>query len=183
MEARTRQRAGRGARRCASGRDLPRSPGTHMSSVTKPELRRNDRPVPGVLTDSPHELHSVIGNVGQLARQCRRADAGRLRPHGRARQRGRQGAGLCRSGAMWRSNYDMPPEEFAAETERMWQEVKPLYDSAPHLCPAQAEREVRRRRPAQDRPDPRRPARQYVGAGMGQYLPAGRAAGRGRYRL
>jgi peptidyl-dipeptidase A len=32
-------------------------------------------------------------------------------------------------GAMWRSNYDMPPEEFAAEMERLWQQVKPLYDS------------------------------------------------------
>ena len=32
-------------------------------------------------------------------------------------------------GAMWRSNYDMTPEEFAAETERLWQQVKPLYDS------------------------------------------------------
>ncbi len=30
-------------------------------------------------------------------------------------------------GAMWRSNYDMDPDQFAAETERMWQEVKPLY--------------------------------------------------------
>jgi peptidyl-dipeptidase A len=32
-------------------------------------------------------------------------------------------------GAMWRSNYDMAPEEFAAEMERLWQQVKPLYDS------------------------------------------------------
>lgn len=32
-------------------------------------------------------------------------------------------------GAMWRSNYDMSPEEFAAEMERLWQQVKPLYDS------------------------------------------------------
>ncbi|WP_100261101.1 M2 family metallopeptidase [Qipengyuania seohaensis] len=30
-------------------------------------------------------------------------------------------------GAMWRSNYDMDPDQFAGETERMWQEVKPLY--------------------------------------------------------
>ena len=30
-------------------------------------------------------------------------------------------------GTMWRSGYDMTPDEFAAETERMWQEVKPLY--------------------------------------------------------
>jgi peptidyl-dipeptidase A len=32
-------------------------------------------------------------------------------------------------GAMWRSNYDMTPEEFSAEMERLWQQVKPLYDS------------------------------------------------------
>ncbi|WP_073975227.1 M2 family metallopeptidase [Erythrobacter donghaensis] len=35
--------------------------------------------------------------------------------------------GFADYGAMWRSGYDMPPEQFAAETERMWQEVKPLY--------------------------------------------------------
>ena len=32
-------------------------------------------------------------------------------------------------GAMWRSNYDMEPDEFAAEMERLWLQVKPLYDS------------------------------------------------------
>jgi peptidyl-dipeptidase A len=32
-------------------------------------------------------------------------------------------------GAMWRANYDMTPEEFSAEMERLWQQVKPLYDS------------------------------------------------------
>lgn len=35
--------------------------------------------------------------------------------------------GFADFGAMWRSGYDMSPEQFAAETERMWQEVKPLY--------------------------------------------------------
>ncbi len=30
-------------------------------------------------------------------------------------------------GAMWRSNYDMDPDAFAAEMERLWQQVKPLY--------------------------------------------------------
>ena len=35
--------------------------------------------------------------------------------------------GFSDTGAMWRSGYDMPPEAFAAETERLWQEVKPLY--------------------------------------------------------
>src|SRR5262249_48951847 len=32
-------------------------------------------------------------------------------------------------GALWRSNYDMPPDEFAAEMERLWQQLKPLYES------------------------------------------------------
>jgi peptidyl-dipeptidase A len=31
-------------------------------------------------------------------------------------------------GAMWRSKYDMTPDEFAALTERLWNEVKPLYE-------------------------------------------------------
>ncbi len=31
-------------------------------------------------------------------------------------------------GAMWRSNYDMPPDAFAKESERLWSQVKPLYD-------------------------------------------------------
>ncbi len=32
-------------------------------------------------------------------------------------------------GSMWRSNYDMEPDQFAAEMERLWLQVKPLYDS------------------------------------------------------
>lgn len=32
-------------------------------------------------------------------------------------------------GVMWRAGYDMPPEQFTAELERLWQQVKPLYDS------------------------------------------------------
>ncbi|RMG45494.1 MAG: peptidase M2 family protein [Acidobacteria bacterium] len=30
-------------------------------------------------------------------------------------------------GAMWRSGYDMPPEEFERELERLWEQVRPLY--------------------------------------------------------
>ncbi|HUP48030.1 MAG TPA: M2 family metallopeptidase [Thermoanaerobaculia bacterium] len=32
-------------------------------------------------------------------------------------------------GAMWRSKYDMPPDAFSAEVDRLWNQVKPLYDS------------------------------------------------------
>ena len=42
---------------------------------------------------------------------------------------GAEELGFADTGAMWRSNYDMSPEEFSADVERLWQEVKPLYDS------------------------------------------------------
>jgi peptidyl-dipeptidase A len=32
-------------------------------------------------------------------------------------------------GAMWRSNYDMKPDEFSAELDRLWTQVRPLYVS------------------------------------------------------
>ncbi|MBN8814936.1 MAG: M2 family metallopeptidase [Sphingomonas sp.] len=32
-------------------------------------------------------------------------------------------------GAMWRSGYDMTPEQFAAMTDRLWKQVEPLYKS------------------------------------------------------
>jgi peptidyl-dipeptidase A len=32
-------------------------------------------------------------------------------------------------GALWRSNYDMPADDFSAELDRLWGQVKPLYDA------------------------------------------------------
>ncbi len=37
--------------------------------------------------------------------------------------------GFADLGALWRSGYDMPPEEFSKEMDRLWTQVKPLYDS------------------------------------------------------
>ena len=37
--------------------------------------------------------------------------------------------GFKDTGAMWREKYDMDADAFAAEMERLWQQVKPLYDS------------------------------------------------------
>jgi len=36
--------------------------------------------------------------------------------------------GFADAGEMWRSGYDMSPVEIAAETDRLWAQVKPLYD-------------------------------------------------------
>jgi peptidyl-dipeptidase A len=35
--------------------------------------------------------------------------------------------GFADTGALWRSGYDMTPDQFSAELERVWQEVQPLY--------------------------------------------------------
>lgn len=43
--------------------------------------------------------------------------------------KGARELGFADLGALWRSNYDMPPDQFAAELERLWQQVKPLYEA------------------------------------------------------
>lgn len=37
--------------------------------------------------------------------------------------------GFSDLGAMWRSAYDMPPEDFPAKLDRLWEEVNPLYEA------------------------------------------------------
>jgi peptidyl-dipeptidase A len=41
---------------------------------------------------------------------------------------GARDLGFADTGAMWRSKYDMPPDDFAVEVDRLWDQVKPLYD-------------------------------------------------------
>jgi peptidyl-dipeptidase A len=43
--------------------------------------------------------------------------------------KGAKELGFKDTGAMWRSNYDMSPDEFSAELERIWKQVEPLYIS------------------------------------------------------
>lgn len=52
-------------------------------------------------------------------------------PYQRMVEIANQGArqlGFADTGAMWRSKYDMTPAEFEALTERLWNEVRPLYE-------------------------------------------------------
>jgi peptidyl-dipeptidase A len=41
--------------------------------------------------------------------------------------KGAKELGFQDNGAMWRSKYDMPPDEFAKELDRLWDQVRPLY--------------------------------------------------------
>ncbi len=101
-------------------------------------------------------------------------------PYERFVQLGNQGAkelGFADLGAFWRAGYDMPPDDFAKEVDRLWTQVKPLYD--------QLHAHVRRRLVAKygatvvppGRPHSRAPARQHVGAAVGQHLRPRRPSG------
>jgi peptidyl-dipeptidase A len=41
--------------------------------------------------------------------------------------KGAREMGWADTGAFWRAGYDMPPDQFSAELERLWQQVRPLY--------------------------------------------------------
>jgi peptidyl-dipeptidase A len=43
--------------------------------------------------------------------------------------KGARQLGFKDDGAMWRAKYDMPPDDFAKELDRLWEQVKPLYMS------------------------------------------------------
>ena len=43
--------------------------------------------------------------------------------------KGAREIGFTDTGAMWRAKYDMPPDAFAKEVDRLWEQVKPLYQS------------------------------------------------------
>src|SRR5690606_32026367 len=42
---------------------------------------------------------------------------------------GSRDLGFADTGAMWRSGYDMAPDAFAAETDRLWAQVQPFYEN------------------------------------------------------
>ena len=41
--------------------------------------------------------------------------------------KGAKELGFQDNGAMWRAKYDMPPDDFAKELDRIWEQVRPLY--------------------------------------------------------
>ncbi len=43
--------------------------------------------------------------------------------------KGSRELGFRDAGALWRSNYDMAPDELSKETDRLWEQLRPLYES------------------------------------------------------
>ena len=53
--------------------------------------------------------------------------------------KGAQELGFKDAGAMWRAKYDMSPDEFAKELDRLWEQVKPLVHLASRVRSQQAD--------------------------------------------
>ena len=85
--------------------------------------------------DDAEELMGTLRNPAELTEVWKSWHENVGRPmrqdYTRLMEIANQGAkelGFADTGAMWRSNYDMSPEEFSAMYERLWSETKPLYD-------------------------------------------------------
>ena len=89
--------------------------------------------------------------------------------------KGAKELGFADTGAMWRSKYDMPPDEFTKELDRLWDQVRPLYLKL-HAYVRMKLREKYGDVGAGERADSGAPARQHLGAGLVEHLSAGRAA-------
>ncbi len=67
---------------------------------------------------------------------------------------GAQGLGYKDLGTMWRSNYDMPADDFAKELDRLWGQVKPLYDDLHCYVRSELGEEYGEDKVPQDKPIP-----------------------------
>ncbi len=121
---------------------------TRITTAMEGIYGRGEYCPPGVSEDEPEEKQSGCLDLNQMSRILAESrDPERLldiwrgwrtisppmRPmYQRFVELSNEGArelGFADLGALWRSGYDMPPQDFAAEVERLWQQVKPLYDS------------------------------------------------------
>ena len=87
-----------------------------------------------VAQDETEVLMQTLRNPAQLAEvwtkwhavaKPMKADYARMVEIGNA---GAKELGYADVGALWRSGYDMPPDDFTTEVDRLWGQVKPLYD-------------------------------------------------------
>ena len=73
----------------------------------------------------PKELAALWAGWHEVGKPLRK-DYARYVELGNA---GAKELGFADMGAMWRSKYDMPPDAYAKELDRLWEQVKPLYVS------------------------------------------------------
>jgi peptidyl-dipeptidase A len=74
----------------------------------------------------PEKLREVWEGWHTISAQGMRED---YRRFAELANEGARELGFADLGAMWRSNYDMPPDAFAVELDRLWGQVRPLYEA------------------------------------------------------
>jgi peptidyl-dipeptidase A len=98
----------------------PAAPGTEAKCRDLDELEQTIEK-----SRDPKALLEAWAGWHSIARPMRK-------PYERLVELANEGArelGDADTGAMWRSKYDMPPDAFAAELDRLWGQVRPLYES------------------------------------------------------
>ena len=110
------------------GKYCPGAPGDRTSSPgmdTVPDqcLGIDDINLKMAASRDPKELATLWTGWHQVGKPMR-ADYARL---AELSNQGARELGFADTGALWRSQYDMTPEEFQAEIERLWKQVEPLY--------------------------------------------------------
>jgi peptidyl-dipeptidase A len=103
-----------------------------QSAYGKGRARHRGKEITG---DDAEELMGTLRNPEELKEvwQSWHENVGRPMRQDYARMvdianQGAKELGFADTGALWRSNYDMTPEEFSAMYDRLWAETKPLYD-------------------------------------------------------
>jgi peptidyl-dipeptidase A len=71
----------------------------------------------------PQELREAWEGWHQIGRPMRKEFARFVE----LSNEGARELGFQDTGALWRSKYDMPPDDFARELDRLWEQVRPLY--------------------------------------------------------
>lgn len=98
--------------------------GNNPDTDLSPSVRQNETEILMRQLRNPAHLEEVWTKWNDYA-------AGMKTDYARMVEIANEGArelGYADVGELWRSGYDMSPEDFAAETDRLWAQVKPLYD-------------------------------------------------------
>ena len=72
----------------------------------------------------PKELKDAVGG---MARDRRCPCGKRYARFVDLSNQGSRDLGFKDTGVLWRAGYDMPPDKFSAEVDRLWEQVRPLY--------------------------------------------------------
>jgi peptidyl-dipeptidase A len=111
--------------RIAASLDATYGKGKWCEDPNKPETCLDVDKVTNIMTDSRDEkrLRQVWEGWHTISPPMRK-DYSRFVE---LSNKGAKEMGFADTGAMWRSKYDMPPEEFTKELDRLWAQVRPLY--------------------------------------------------------